>query len=91
MNVENLYEEMDLFENKFFEARETFWNSLTKDEQLLAFCSVVDRLYQGEIQEGRSYRGVLYDTFGFGYDSYVKAQISHFLELHNSLVSPENS
>lgn len=66
-----------------------FWNSLTNDQQLLAFCSVVRRLYQAEVVEKRSYRGVLYNAFGFGLDAYVRAQNAKFLELHNSIYDPD--
>jgi hypothetical protein len=65
--------------------QEAFWNSLSKDEQLKAFCAVVRRIHRGEIEEGRSYRGVLYDTFGFGPESYAQAQMAGYLALHNSI------
>jgi hypothetical protein len=74
------------WEDGFAQERLDFWNSLTPDQQLLAFCEVVSRLVQGELVDKKSYRGVLYDTFEFGIDSYVTAQISGFLELHNSIV-----
>jgi hypothetical protein len=74
------------WEDGFVAERLDFWNSLTQDQQLLAFCEVVSRLVQGELVDKKSYRGVLYDTFEFGIDSYVTAQISGFLELHNSIV-----
>jgi hypothetical protein len=65
--------------------QEAFWNSLSKNEQLKAFCAVVRRIHRGEIEEGRSYRGVLYDTFGFGPESYAQAQMAGYLTLHNSI------
>ena len=81
--------------SKQFDANsEAYWNSLTKDQQLDAFCAVVRRIYQGEIKERRSYRGVLYDVFEFGPDSYVPAQYAGYLTIHNMLyeaVELENS
>jgi hypothetical protein len=65
--------------------QEAYWNSLSKDDQLKAFCSVVRRIYRGEIEKGQSYRGVLYDTFGFGPESYCQAQMAGYLALHNSI------
>ena len=62
--------------------REDYWNSLNKDEQLKCFCAVVERIMDGE-NERHSYRGMLYSVFGFGPESYVQAQMSGFLELHN--------
>jgi len=67
--------------------RETYWNSLSKEEQLKCFCAVVERIVDGET-EGRSYRGMLYSVFGFGPESYAQAQMSGFLNLHNSFVTP---
>lgn len=64
---------------------EKFWNSLNKDEQLLVFCAVIRRLHKGEIEENRSYRGVLYDIFGFDLDAYSMAQCAGFLDIHNSI------
>jgi hypothetical protein len=64
---------------------ESYWNSLSKEQQLDAFCAVVRRLYKGEIELNGSYRYVLYDVFGFGPDAYVSAQMSGYLDLHNSI------
>lgn len=70
--------------------RETFWNSLSKDDQLKAFCAVVSRIFTGEIKEKRSYRGILYDVFGFGPEAYVQAQMAGYLAIHNSLFEENN-
>ena len=69
--------------------QEEYWNSLSHDEQLKAFCAVVRRIYKGEIEEKGSYRHVLYDVFGFGLESYAQAQLAGYLEIHNSIVTPE--
>ena len=68
---------------------EEFWNSLTKDQQIQVFCAVMRRVYKGEIEENRSYRGMLYDVFGFGPESYAVAQMSGFLTIHNCILTPE--
>ena len=70
---------------------EDYWNSLTKDEQLKVFCAIIRRIYQGEIIESRSYRGVLYGTFGFGLEAYVQAQMSGYLTIHNALYECEEA
>ena len=89
--VEAALKELSNFSDSFDEAmndikedRESYWNSLTKDQQLKCFCAVVDRIVQGE-SEGRSYRGILYSVFEFDKEAYVQAQMSGFLELHNSI------
>lgn len=69
---------------------ESFWNSLSSEEQLWTFCAVMRRLSQGELEEGRSYRGVLYGTFGWGPEAYVPAQCSGFLDVHNSIHNSED-
>jgi len=64
---------------------EIFWNKLDKDEQLSVFCAVVRRICKGELEEGRSYRGILYDTFGWDAGAYAPAQMAGYMELHNGL------
>jgi len=64
---------------------ESYWSGLNKAEQLWAFCAIVRRLAKGEIDEKRSYRGILYDTFEWGPGAYVPAQLAGFMELHNSI------
>lgn len=66
-------------------AQEEMWSKLTHDQQLAAFCCVVRRIYQGEYVDGCSYRGVLYDVFGFGPEAYAQAQIAGYLQIHNDL------
>lgn len=68
-----------------FEQEETeYWNSLTKEQQLLAFCSVMRRVHEAEFDVGGTYRWVLYDKFGFGRDAYMRAQFAGFLDIHNA-------
>ena len=69
--------------------QEAYWNSLSKEQQLDLFCCVVRRLVKGELDEGRSYRGVLYDTFGWGPEAYGMAQTAGYLELHNAIFKKE--
>ena len=69
-----------------------FWESLSYDDKLKAFYSVCKRLYQGEIKERRSYRGVLYDVFQFDMDSYGIGMECGYMELHNAIyVKDENN
>jgi hypothetical protein len=68
----------------------SFYSGLDPEEQLMAFCAIVEKLCQGEIEERRSYRGVLYDTFGWGHEAYSAAQCAGFLGLHNAIYSFED-
>lgn len=74
-------EAMDIIEKD----QEEFWNSLSKEDQLKCFCAVVRRIYDGELKEQHSYRGMLYTKFGFGMESYVQAQVAGYLQIHNIL------
>jgi hypothetical protein len=65
------------------------WNSLSKEDQLDYFCAVVKRIHQGDVEEGRSYRGVLYGVFEFGPEAYAIAQMSGYLDIHNLITTPE--
>ena len=66
--------------------QEEYWNSLSKDDQLKAFCAVVRRIVQGELRDKGSYRWVLYDVFGFGPEAYVRGMDCGFMALHNAIV-----
>jgi hypothetical protein len=63
----------------------SYYSSLEPEEQLMAFCAIVEKLCEGELDDARSYRGILYDTFGWGPEAYSAAQCAGFLGLHNSI------
>ena len=69
--------------------QEEYWNSLSKDDQLKAFCAVVRRIVQAELKDKGSYRWALYDVFGFGPESYVQGMECGFMALHNSIIEKE--
>ena len=66
-------------------ASEAFWESLTKEQQLLAFCAVSRRIRKGEIELGGSYRYVLYQVFGFGPEAYAPAMYAGYMDIHNAI------
>lgn len=68
---------------------ETYWNSLSHDEQLKVFCAISRRIHQGEIVDKGSYRHVLYTVFGFGPEAYAQAQCSGYLSIHNAIYDGE--
>ena len=74
-----------LWELELEEDHSKFWNSLSKDDQLKAFCSVMRLLHKAELEEHGSYRYTLYDVFGFGPESYAQAQLSGFMAIHNAI------
>jgi hypothetical protein len=85
MFSEELANSFQQWEQDLEEDHDKFWNGLSKDDQLKAFCSVMRRLHRAEIEEHGTYRYTLYDVFGFGPESYVEAQVSGFLAIHNAI------
>jgi len=81
-----LQEKAELAYLRYEKECEEYWDNLSYDDQLKAFYSVVKRLVKGEIKENRSYRGVLYDVFGFDMDSYGIGMECGYMELHNSII-----
>lgn len=95
-DVEKAMQELHEVGNQYMKAmddikqdREDYWNSLSKDQQLKCFCAVVERIVDGEMA-GHSYRGMLYNVFGFGTEAYAQAQMAGFLTLHNDMFSAQN-
>ena len=85
MFSEELANSFQRWEQELEEDHDKFWNGLSKDDQLKAFCSVIRRLHRAEIEEHGTYRYTLYNVFGFGSESYVQAQVSGFLAIHNAI------
>jgi hypothetical protein len=85
MFSEELTNNFKRWEQELEQDHDKFWNGLSCEDQLKAFCSVMRRLYKAEIEENSSYRRTLYDVFGFGPESYVQAQVSGFLAIHNAI------
>lgn len=88
----DVLEKLTEFSNQFAEAASKYqkeaadlFQALPYDDRLKVFCAVVELLAKGELDEGKSYRGVLYDVFKFGPESYGAAQGAGFLALHNSI------
>ena len=71
--------------NEYQDLANSYYSSLEPEEQLWTFCAVVEKLCKGELDENRSYRGILYDTFGWGPEAYAAAQHAGFLGLHNAI------
>ena len=68
---------------------EDYWASLSEEEKLKVFYSVISRVVQGELKNKGSYRHVLYEVFGFGPEAYVIGMQCGFLDLHNSIFTSE--
>ena len=82
-NVEKALEELSEMGQRFQavvdemqKEQEEYWNSLTKEQQLMAFCAISRRIVDGEIKQKGTYRYVLYNVFGFGPEAYMPAQVA---------------
>lgn len=71
--------------NQYQDMAESYWTGLEPEEQLWAFCAMMRRLCKAELEEGKSYRGTLYNTFGWGPEAYAAAQMSGFMDIHNAI------
>lgn len=75
--------------DKYQKEADEFWNAMSYDDRLKAFCAVSKLIYKGEMEEKGTYRYILYDTFGFGPDAYVPAQCAGYLSIHNAIFDGE--
>ena len=62
-----------------------WWENLPSEEQQWAFYNVCRLIYKGDVEDKRSYRGVLYDTFGWGPEAYVIGMEARYMEIHKLL------
>lgn len=70
-DIHNAFQEHQ--EHQEFREKECddYWNNLSEEEREKAFYSVVKRIYSGDVEQGGSYRYVLYDVFNFGPNMYI--------------------
>jgi hypothetical protein len=80
-----LGEEQEAAEKQFDSDMDTWWNDLSKEDQMKAFYSVMKRLVDGELTQKGSYRYVLYEVFGFEPESYGLGLQCGYMKLHNSI------
>jgi hypothetical protein len=67
-----------------------YFKSLSEDDQLLMFFHVTNSIFENYYIDKRSYRGLLYDKFGFSTDSYSLGMDSGMFAIHNDLTIPED-
>lgn len=81
-----LSEQYQELTKKYEQDCEYYWSNLSYEDKLKSFYSVCKRIYKGDIEEQRSYRGVLYDTFGFDLDAYAIGMECRYMDIHNAIV-----
>lgn len=68
---------------------DVFWDGLSYEDKLKAFYSVCKRIHKGDVVDRGSYRYVLYDVFGFGFDAYALGMDAGYFDIHNCIITPD--
>ena len=68
-----------------------YYDSLGMDNQLLLFFYITNVIFKNYFEDNGSYRGLLYDKFGFGPEAYSLGMDSGMFALHNSISTPDES
>jgi hypothetical protein len=66
-----------------------YFESLEMDNQLLLFFYITNTIYKNYFQDNSSYRGLLYDKFGFNPEAYSLGMDSGMFALHNAISTPD--
>ena len=61
------------------------------DNQLLLFFYITNLIFENYFKDNGSYRGLLYDKFGFGPEAYSLGMDSGMFALHNSISTPDEN
>ena len=80
-------EALEQYEQK---AKEYF-QSLDVDNQHLLFFHVTNVIFENYFKDNGSYRGLLYDKFGFGPEAYSLGLDSGMFALHNAISTPKEN
>ena len=76
--------------NEFEKDSNSWWDNLSYDDRLKAFFVVTKKIYEGDLKQRRSYRGMLYEIFNFEPDAYIIGMKSGYLDVHNSILTPDD-
>ena len=66
-----------------------YYDSLGMDNQLLLFFYITNIIFENYFKDNGSYRGLLYDKFGFGPEAYSLGMDSGMFSLHNAIFTPD--
>ena len=66
-----------------------YFDSLEIDNQLLLFFYITNVIFENYFKDNGSYRGLLYDKFGFGPEAYSLGCDSGMFTLHNAISTPD--
>jgi hypothetical protein len=68
-----------------------YFDSLETDNQLLMFFHVTNVIFENYFKDNGSYRGLLYDKFGFSPEAYSLGLDSGMFALHNAISTPKEN
>lgn len=66
-----------------------YFDSLEIDNKLLLFFHITNTIFENYFKHNSSYRGLLYDKFGFGPEAYSLGMDSGMFALHNAISTPD--
>jgi hypothetical protein len=66
-----------------------YFDSLEIDNKLLLFFHITNTIFENYFKYNSSYRGLLYDKFGFGPEAYSLGMDSGMFALHNAISTPD--
>jgi hypothetical protein len=89
-SLEDISESYERAMKEIEKEQEAYWNSLSKDDQLKAFCAVSRRIQQAELIDQGSYRHALYGVFGFGPESYTQGMECGYMAIHNAIMDEDH-
>jgi len=69
-------------------AKELF-ETFDTDTKLLLFFHITNTIFENYFKDSGSYRGLLYDKFGFGPEAYSLGMSSGMFEVHNAISTPD--
>ena len=78
-------EALEQYEHK---AKE-YYDSLGMDNQLLLFFYITNVIFKNYFKDNGSYRGLLYNKFGFGSEAYSIGMDSGMFAVHNAISTPD--
>jgi hypothetical protein len=94
LNSEEYKEYLELEEKALQEYKQKakeYFESLETDNQLLLFFHITNIIFENYFNDNGSYRGLLYDKFGFGPEAYSLGCDSGMFALHNAISTPDEN
>lgn len=94
LNSEEYKEYLDLQEKalkEYTQKAKDYFNSFDTDNQLLLFFHITNTIFKNYFNDNGSYRGLLYNKFGFGPEAYSLGLDSGMFALHNSISTPKDN